>query len=136
MATFVKFQDFIEAVGLGQHNLNTDTLKAYLSNATPDAAADADKADLAEISNENGYTAPIDIENSWSETGGTGTLTAVDKTITASGGTVGPFRYAVIFNDDHDTDGLVCYWDYGSSITLQIGESFDLDFGASVFTLG
>lgn len=134
MASFVKFQDFIAALGLGEHNLNTDTLKVYLSNAAPDAAADADKTDLAEITNENGYTAPVDIQNTWSESGGTGTLAATDVVITATG-SVGPFRYAVVYNDDHTTDGLVCYWDYGSSITLANGETFTVDFGASVFTI-
>ena len=136
MADYVKFQAFVEALGLGEHNLNTDTLKVYLSNATPSVSADADKTDLAEITNENGYTAPVDIVNTWSEATGTGTLGSTDSvTITASGGTVGPFRYAVVYNDTHSTDGLVCYWDYGSSITLQDGESFTVDFGASVLTI-
>jgi hypothetical protein len=135
MAVYNKFEDFVEALGLGEHNLNTDTLKVYLSNATPSASADADKADLAEITNENGYTAPVDIQNVWSEASGTGTLAATDVVVTASGGTVGPFRYAVIYNDTHSTDGLVCWWDYGSSITLQDGETFTVDFGASVFTI-
>ena len=135
MATYNKFQDFVEALGLGEHNLNTDTLKVYLSNATPSASADADKTDLAEITNQNGYTAPVDIQNTWSESGGTGTCAATDVVITASGGTVGPFRYAVIYNDTHSTDGLVCWYDYGSSITLQDGESFTVDFGASFFTI-
>lgn len=134
MASYVKFQDFIEALGLKEHNLNTDTLKAYLSNAAPDVAADADKADLAEITNENGYAAPVDIQNTWSESGGTGTLVAIDIEITASGGTVGPFRYVVIYNDTHANDGLVCYWDYGSELTLQDGEKFVIDFGANMFT--
>jgi len=135
MASYVKFQDFVEALGLGEHDLSTDTLKVYLSNAAPSASDDADKADLAEITNENGYAAPVDIQNTWSESGGTGTLAATDVVITASGGTVGPFRYAVVYNDDHTSDGLVCYWDYGSEVTLQNGESFTVDFGASVFTL-
>lgn len=135
MATYVKFQDFVEALALGEHNCNTDTFKIYLSNTTPDVANDADKADLAEITNENGYTAPVDIENAATESGGTLTVTAVDKPITASGGTVGPFRYVVCYNDDHASDGLVCYWDYGSAITLAAGESFTVDFGASLFTL-
>lgn len=134
MATFVKFQDFVEALGLGEHNLNTDTLKVYLTNAAPSASDDADKTDLAEITNENGYTAPVDIQNTWSESGGTGTLAGVDVTIEATG-SVGPFRYAVIYNDDHTSDGLVCYWDYGSEVTLANGESFTVDFGASIFTL-
>lgn len=135
MASFVKFQDFVEALGLGEHNLNTGTFKVYLSNTAPNVATNADKADLAEITNENGYTAPVDIQNTYSETGGTGTMVATDVTITASGGTVGPFRYAVIYNDDHATDGLMGYYDYGSAVTLQNGESFTVDFGASLATL-
>lgn len=134
MATFTKFQDFIEAVGKGEHDLNGDTFKVYLTNATPSVSDDADKTDLAEISNENGYIAPVDIQNEYTESGGTGTMTAVDVTITADGGTVGPFRYAVIYNDTHSTDGLMGYADYGSAITLQDGESFKIDFGASLAT--
>lgn len=139
MATYNKFQQFVEDLGKGVHQLHAvgHTLKVYLSNATPDAALDAVKADLAEITNENGYTAPVDIQNDYTETGGTGTLTGTDVVITASGGTVGPFRYVVIYNDDpiSPVDPLVCWWDYGSSITLQDAESFTVDFGASIFTL-
>lgn len=137
MATYVKFQDFVEALGLGEHNLNTDTLRVYLTNATPSVSADADKADLAEISQSplNGYPElGTDIQNTYSETGGTGTVAAVDVVFTASGGTIGPFRYAVVYNDTHSTDGLVCYWDYGSSITLNDGETFTVDF-TNLFTI-
>jgi hypothetical protein len=135
MATFQKFNQFAEDLGKGVHQLHAagHTLKAYLTNATPDAA-DAVKADLAEISTGNGYTGAVDIQNDYTETGGTGSLTGVDITITASGGTVGPFRYVVVFNDDPTSpaDPLVCYWDYGSSITLQDGESFTIDFQSSI----
>jgi len=135
MASYVKFQDFVEALALGEHDCNGDTFKVYLSNATPDVAADADKSDLAEITNENGYTAPVDIQNAMSESAGTATVTAVDVLITATGGTVGPFRYVVCYNDDHATDGLICYWDRGSAVTLQAGESLSIEFGAALFTL-
>lgn len=139
MATYNKFQQFVEDLGKGVHQLHAagHTLKVYLTNATPDAAANAVKADLAEITNENGYTAPEDIANDYTESGGTGTLTGTDVIISASGGTVGPFRYAVIYNDTPTSpvDPLVCWWDYGSSITLQDGESFTVDFGASILTI-
>jgi hypothetical protein len=136
MAAFNKFQDFVEALGLGEHNLSTGVLKVYLSNATPSASADADKADLAEISAGNGYTAGgEDSTNVWAEATGTGTLTGTDITWTASGGTIGPFRYAVLYNDTHSTDGLIGWWDYGSSITLNDGEQFTVDFGASILTI-
>jgi len=98
-------------------------------------SADDNKADIAEITNENGYTAPIDIENTYSEAAGVGTLAGTDKTVTASGGTVGPFQYVVLYNDTHASDGLIGWWDYGSAITLQAGESFTTDFGASILTL-
>ena len=136
---YVKFQDFVEQLGKGVHQLHAagHTLKAYLTNETPSASADAVKADLAEITNENGYTAPEDIQNDYTETSGTGTLTGVDIVITASGGTIGPFRYVVVYNDTPTSpaDPLICYWDYGSSVTLKDGESFTIDFGASIFTL-
>lgn len=138
MATFNKFQQFAGDIGLSVHNLNTGTLKIYLSNATPDAAADSVRADLAEISAGNGYTTGgEDIQNAYSESGGTGTLTGTDVTWTASGGTIGPFRYVVLYNDTPTSpaDPLIGWWDYGSSITLQDGETFTTDFGASILTL-
>lgn len=136
MAAFVKFHQFAEDVGLGVHNLNTNTLKVYLSNVAPDAAADAVKADLAEIAAGNGYTAGgVDTQNTYSQVGGVGACVGVDATITASGGTVGPFRYAVLYNDDAASDPLIGYWDYGSSITLAAGEPLNLNFATSLFTL-
>lgn len=126
MAVYNKFQDFVEQLGLGKHNLNTDTQNIYLSNAAPSASADAVKADLAEITNENGYAAPVDIQNTWAESSGTGTLTGTAVTITASGGTVGPFQYVVLYNDTQTSpaDPLIAWWDRGSALTLQDGDSF------------
>ncbi len=137
MASFVKFYQFAEDLAEKVHHLGTDTINVYLTNATPDVALDAVKTDLAEIANGNGYTAPVDTQNSVSRTTGTTSVIGVDVVITASGGTVGPFRYAVIYNDTPTSpaDPLIGYWDYGSSITLAAGESFTVDFGSSMFTV-
>lgn len=140
MATFNKFQDFVEQLGKGVHQLHAagHTLKVYLSNATPSASADAAKADLAEITAENGYpSGGTDIQNDYTETSGTGTLTGVDVVFTASGGSFGPFRYAVLYNDTATSpaDALIGWWDYGSSITVLTGETFTVDFGASILTI-
>jgi hypothetical protein len=126
MAAFNKFQDFVEQLGLAKHNLNTDQHNIYLSNAVPSASADAIKTDLAEITNQNGYTAPVDTQNTYAESSGTGTLTCTAVTVTASGGTVGPFQYVVQYNDTQTSpvDPLIGWWDYGSAITLQSGETF------------
>lgn len=136
MATYNNFEGFVGYIGLAAVNCNTDTFKVYLSNAAPSASLDDIKTDLAEISAGNGYTAGgTDVANAYSEAGGTGTLTGTDITWTASGGTIGPFQYAVMYDDTHASDILINWWDYGSALTLNDGESFTVDFGASIFTI-
>jgi hypothetical protein len=140
MASFVKFQHFATDLAAGVHaaalNADTDTLKIYLSNTAPDVAADAVKADMAEISTGNGYTGPVDVQNAATTSTGTITVAGTDVVITASGA-VGPFRYVVLYNDTPSSpaDPLIGYWDYGSSISLASGETFTTDFGASLFTV-
>jgi hypothetical protein len=139
MAAFNKFEAFSEHLAEKVHDLNADTLKVYLTNNAPDAAADAVKADLVEsVSGGNGYTAGgHDTQNATSRSGGTTSVTGTDITITASGGTIGPFRYAVLYNDTPTSpaDPLIGWWDYGQSITLNDGESFTVDFGSSLLTV-
>jgi len=140
MAAFNKFNQFAEDLALKIHDFRAagDTLKVYLTNNAPSASLDAVIADLAEISAGNGYTAGgADAQNDQSETGGVLTVTGVDIVFTASGGTIGPFRYAVLYNDTPSSplDPLIGWWDYGSSITLADGETFTVNFGASLFTI-
>ena len=134
MAAYVKFQQFNEDLGLGVHNLNTDTLRIYLTNNAPSVSADLVKADLVGITEENGYT-PVDINNLYSHTAGVGTLTGDDVVITATTGTIGEFRYVVLYNDTSTLDSLICYWDYSAPITLQAGEEFSINFGVNIFTI-
>lgn len=136
VAAFVKFNQFPGDLGLGVHDLNTGTVNVYLSNTAPNVATMAVKADLAEIATGNGYTGPVDIQNTYAQSGGVGTMTGVDVVITATG-SVGPFRYAVLYNDTPTApaDPLIGYYDYGSAITMSNGETFTVDFGASVLTI-
>lgn len=136
MAAYNKFNDFVEQLGLKAHNLDTDTLKVYLSNTAP-VATNTVKADIAEISAGNGYTAGgADATGVYTESpAGTGSLSGTDIVWTASGGSIGPFRYAILYNDTHASDALIGWWDYGSSITLLDGETFTVDFGATIFTI-
>ena len=140
MATFNKFEQFVEDLGAGVHDLQAagDTLKVYASNAAPSASADAVKTDLAEITAENGYpSGGSDIANDWSQTAGTATLTGTDVVWTASGGSFGALQYIALYNDTPTSpvDPLIGWWDYGSSVTILDGETFTVDFGASVATL-
>lgn len=139
MVAFNKFNQFVEDLGKKVHNLDTDSLKVYLTNATPDAAADAVKADLAEISAGSGYSAGgvALASQDFEQTSGNAGLSSTDLTITASGGTIGPFRYAVLYNDTPTSpaDPLIGWWDYGSSISLLDTEQLVIDFGSTVGNL-
>lgn len=135
MATFNKFQDFIEQLGKGVHQLHAagHLFMVYLSNELP-LAADTVKGDILEITIENGYTGPKDIQNDYTESGGIGTMIAVDCDWTALAGGFGPFQYVVCFNQDAPSDELFAWWDYGSAISCNEGEKFTVDFGVSLAT--
>lgn len=136
MAAFNKFEIFPEDLAKKVHNLHTDTINAYLTNNAPNGATHVVYGDIAQISTGNGYTGPVDTQNSVSRSGGTTSILGTDIVITASGA-VGPFRYVPIYNDTpaSPTDPLIGWWDYGSAITLASGETFTIDFGSSMFTL-
>jgi len=130
MAAFNKFNSFVEALAEKVHNLGSDTLKVMLTNTAP-VATNTVKANLTEISTGNGYTAGGNTASvtSSAQTSGTYKLVLGDPaTWTATGGSIGPFRYAVLYNDTATNDELIGWWDYGSSITLASGESFAVDF--------
>ena len=137
MVAFNRFEIFSENLAEKVHELNLDLLEVYLSNAAPSASLDAVKADLAEIATGNGYTGPQDTQNATSRSGLVTSVTAVDVVINATG-SVGPFRYTVVQNTTPTSplDPLIGWWDYGSAITLANGESFTVDFGTSMFTIG
>jgi hypothetical protein len=130
MAEFTKFYSFVEALAEGKHDLGTAALKVMLTNTAP-VQTDAVAADITEIAAGNGYTAGGNTAGtvSSSQTDGTYRLICNDPTAwTASGGTIGPFRYAVLYNSSATNDELIGYWDYGVATTLQSGESFVVDF--------
>ena len=138
MANYVKFQNFVEDLSKGVHDLQAsgDTLKVYLTNTAPNVSTNEVKADLAGITEQNGYAA-ADVQNDVSRSGGTLSLTGVDVTWTASGGSFGPFRYIVLYNDTpaSPADPLIAYWDYGANITINDGGTFPVNFGSSIFDL-
>lgn len=134
MAAFNKFQNFVQDLAEKKHDLSADALHVYLSNAVPSASADAVKADLAEISAGNGYTADgIDTLNTGVEATGTYTLTGTKAVWTAAGGSIGPFQYVVLMNFTQATPlkPLIGWWDYTSALTLLTGETFSVKFNNS-----
>lgn len=132
MASFNKINAFVENLAEKVHNLGSDTLKILLTNSAP-VASNTVKSDLTEISAGSGYSAggaTVTITSS-AQSSGTYKLVGNDVVITASGGPIGPFRYAALYNDTSAADSLIGWWDYGSSITLADGESLTIDLSAS-----
>lgn len=137
MAAFNKYQNGVEALVEGI-NAGSNVWKIALSNRTPVVASDVTLADAVEISATNGYTAGGNTAATVSstQTGGTYKLVlSSPATWTATGGSIGPFEYAILY--DSTTDNLIGYWGYGSPVTLSVGESFSvvLDGTSGVFTV-
>ncbi len=138
MATLTLFDEYIRYQLDGTIDLDTHTFKMALTNTAPDAAAHTVFANITEITAGNGYTAGGDALTSvtLSETGGgTGiwVFSFADQTWTASGGSFGPYRYVVIYDDTPTSpaDPLVGFADRGSSATTNDGNSFTVDIGAN-----
>ena len=141
MATFVKFNKFLEQLAEKAYNLGSDTLKFALTNTAPTPATDTGFLPGTlhpPPAAANGYTTgghAATISGS-SESGGTYTLaTVTDVVITATAGGIGPFRYVILYDDTAVNDELIAYWDYGSSITLAVSETFTIDVTASLLTI-
>jgi len=113
------------------HNLGSDTLKVALTNSAP-VNTNTVLANITQISNGNGYTTggTAATISSSAQTSGTYKLVLADVVFTATG-SMGPFRYVVLYNDTATNDELIGWWDYGSSLTLASGETFTVDFDAT-----
>ncbi len=138
MATFTKFNQFVEDLAKGVHNLSTGQLKVALTNTAP-VAGNSVYADLTSplaTTNLSGAT-PFNVTTTSAEqVSGTLSLVLADLTLTATGA-VGPYRYIVLYNDTPTSpaDPLIGFYDYGSSVTMAAAETFLIDFAATTLTL-
>ena len=131
MATFNKFQPFVENLAEKVFNLGTDTLRLALTNTAPINTQNAFTPGSLHPppAAVNGYTSggnTMTISSS-AQSGGTYKLVLADSVFTAAGGAIGPFRYAILWSDTAALDQLISWWDYASSITLADGETFAFD---------
>jgi hypothetical protein len=131
MATFNKFQPFVENLAEKVFNLGSDTLRLVLTNTAPVNTQGV----LDLVTNHpppaavNGYTSggnTVTISTS-AQIAGTYKLVLADSVFTAAGGPIGPFRYALLYSDTAAGNELIAWWDYLSSITLADGETLTWD---------
>lgn len=126
MATFNKVNSFVEAVAEKVHNLGSDTLTIALTN-TAHTSTWTQLSDLTQVSYTN-LSSRVITTTSSAQTSGTYKLVLTDLVLTSSGGTTGPFQYVYIYNDTATNDELIGYYDYGSALTLQDGDTLTIDF--------
>ena len=133
MATFNKINSFVEYLAEKRMNLGSDQLVIALTNTAHTSTWD-ELADLTQIAYTNLSSRNITTTSS-AQTTGTYKLVLQDLVLTSSGGTTGPFRYVYIYDDTATNDDLIGYYDYGSSITLQDGDTFTINFDGSAGVL-
>ena len=139
MASYNKFQQFVEDLSKGVHNFTSDATcsvtVALCAAANAPVATNSVLANLTQISYTN-LSSRIVTGITAEHTTGTVTFTADDLVLTASGA-VATFRYVVLYNDDPTSpaDPLICWYDYASDVTLASGETFTLDFTSGFATL-
>ena len=125
MASFNKFNAFVADLAAKKHNLGSDQLKVALTNTAP-TSANAVLADITEITYTNLSSRNLTTASS-GQSSGTYKLVLNDLVLTASGGSVGPFRYVVVYNSTAAGGPLIGYYDYGSSVTLNDTDTFTVD---------
>lgn len=128
MASYVKIHSFVENIAEKKIDLSGASLTVALTNVAHTAAWD-ELADLTEVSYTNCSSRVITVTSS-AQTSGTYKLCLTDLVLTATGA-VGPFRYVYIYDDGSTGDKLICYYDYGSAVTLANGDTFTIDFDAA-----
>jgi hypothetical protein len=136
MAVFNKFNQFVGDLAQKIHNLNSDTLKVMLSDVAP-VATNTIKSNITEIVAGNGYTsggitAPFVSGN---DTSGVYKLVLAAPSLTASGGNIAQFRYAVLYNSTTANGNLIAWFDYGAEINLTNGNTFTIAFDPTNGTL-
>ena len=135
MATYTKFQCFVEDLAEKKHNLASDTLKVAFSSASnaPSASAHVKLADITTVASPAVDSVTLTVSSSGLDSG-VYKLVLEDKTLTASAD-VGPFQYVIIYNDTHLDKPLIAWYDYSSEVTLHANDTFKLDFGTELFSL-
>jgi len=153
MVSANKFYQMVKSLGgagaAGQINPNSDGLSDALFSGAPAATDTAFNttahtltgSSAAEVANGGGYTSNGNALSgiSFTMSTGTGTLNVTDPAVwTGSGGGFGPFRYVVLYDTTQGgvtTRTPMLWWDYGSSISLNAGDTFTVTHGGSVLTI-
>lgn len=135
MATLSKFNQLSNLLADGVVDFESDTFKLVLTNTAPNVA-NTTLSDITQLANGNGYTTGgLTVANPTTTLTGASTAVLGDAVEwTASGGSIGPFRYWVLYDDTVASpvaDPLICFWDHGSAITITNGGKIKVSFNGT-----
>ena len=132
MATFNKFQSFVEALAEKVHDLDNRRSKVALSRTRCRSRPTRSRPTLRRSppATATRPAARQATQVSSAQTSGTYKLVLNDVTFTATRGNIGPFQYVVLYNDTAADDELIGWYDYGTALTITNGNSFTVDFDA------
>ncbi|OAF05462.1 hypothetical protein AYJ54_00725 [Bradyrhizobium centrolobii] len=138
MANFNKYNGFVLDVSSALHQMQTGTAqvyKVYLTNTLP-TAGDATNSTTGDLATANGYTAGGTTIGTitGSQTSGTFSFSGgTNPSWTASGGSIGPFQYAILYNSTQTRK--IGWWDYGTALTLTNGNTFTVQLPSPILTI-
>ena len=137
---FTLFEEFVVYLGAGDIELDAHALKLGIVDDTlAPTAADATPAwgdySANEVSTGGGYPANgITLTYAgvtrYSEADGTATLDADDITISQNGSGFTDGHYAILYDDDHGSDGAIGFIDLGGPVSEQGGD-ININWNAS-----
>lgn len=134
-ATFNKIQDFVNQLAQGKHLMNSDTWKCVLIPAanTP-ANTNTILSNWTQIASGNGYTTDgADATRSLAYATGTVTVSGTSITWTGGAAAMAAFQFVGLYNatTGAPVKPLIGWWDYGSAVTLNPGETFTAKFNGT-----
>jgi len=141
MAAYNKFNLTVDDMLKAINNYGTDGLKVMLTNTLP-VATNHVYGDISanELASGNGYaTGGATVPGTGlSNASGVESLAGTAVTWTSSTGSMGPFRYVVLYDNSSASKTLIAWWDIGASTTLNgaNGDQFVwTPAGSVIFTL-
>jgi hypothetical protein len=138
MVAFNKFRPFVENLAEGNIDMDGHVIKLALSNASP-VNTNTVIGDITQIANGNGYTTGGITLTLTSSAQSAGTYSAKFADVTdawvAGPSAMATFRYLIVY--DSTNGNLIGWWDAGVAITLNLGDSINLDLDDTngIFTI-
>lgn len=127
---FWSFSEYLCGAVAGQSiSVASDVFKVMLTNKEPNARQ-RKYADVAgnEVADGNGYTkGGVVCQLTAANHSGSETISAADVNFKASKDSVGPFRYAVLYDDTPSDKPLLCWFDYKETVALRKGEQITIE---------